>query len=55
MKMLTGDMNRAQAMLKIFSDKATAVKLGNKGYEFVRSNFSWESITNRLIELYNAI
>ena len=45
----------AKAIGKILTNKKLATKLGQQGYEFVHKNFSWERITNKLIELYNAI
>ena len=43
----------AEAILRVLSDKATASKLGNKGCEFVKANFSWERIITELSRLYD--
>jgi len=44
----------AEAMVRVLSDPGLAQKLGDEGHRFSQSYFSWDRITDSLIEEYQA-
>lgn len=45
----------AKAILKLYSDRELASRLGEKGYEIVHQKFSAESMADRMIRLYEKL
>ncbi len=45
----------APAILKLLSDENLRTKMGKKGRELVKNNFSWKLCTERMLSLYNEV
>jgi len=45
-------MEMAKVMVKMLSDRIALKNMGLNGRELVKTNYSWESITNKMIEAY---
>jgi glycosyltransferase involved in cell wall biosynthesis len=45
----------AEAILKLYSDRALARRLGERGFEVVREKFSAEAMAARIVDLYERI
>lgn len=45
----------AKAILKLYEDRELACRLGENGYEMVRQKFSAESMTDKMIHLYQRL
>jgi len=45
----------ADAIYEVLDNKALANRLGEAGEKFIKANFSWEKIIDKLIETYNEV